>query len=50
MSDPTVSDEAFDLLHRAGWSLGIYAAGCVWIVEGVNGENLLWTIDQRILA
>jgi hypothetical protein len=34
-------DESFDRLHRAGWSVGEFAAATAWIVSGRNGENLL---------
>jgi hypothetical protein len=45
MPFPTIEDEAYDRLHRAGWTLGIYSlAGpeaVVCVVEGVNGENVI---------
>ena len=39
-------DEARDRLHRAGWSLGEFAAADVhgrqrWHVSGRNGENAI---------
>jgi hypothetical protein len=33
-------EESSDRLHRAGWSVGDYAAAA-WVVTGSNGENLL---------
>jgi hypothetical protein len=37
------SDQSFDCLHKAGWTVGDVAAhtsaGEVWIVTGTNGEN-----------
>jgi hypothetical protein len=45
MPFPTVEEEGYDRLHRAGWSLGIYSLagphGVVYVVEGVNGENVI---------
>jgi hypothetical protein len=38
------TDESFDQLHRAGWSVGetafhVKGGGLVWLVIGSNGEN-----------
>jgi hypothetical protein len=45
MPFPTGEEEAYDRLHRAGWSPRIYTlAGLDWIVcvvEGLNGKNLI---------
>jgi hypothetical protein len=45
MALPALKDEDYDRLHRAGWSLGIYSLagphGVVWVVEGVNSENVI---------
>jgi hypothetical protein len=45
MPFPTVEEEAFGRLHRAGWTLGIYSLagpeGVMSVVEGVNGENVI---------
>jgi hypothetical protein len=39
----TPSDDSFDRLHRAGWSVGHVGLGPeharVWLVTGSNGEN-----------
>lgn len=42
--DPIVA--ALGCLHRAGWTVGQFAAsaedgGRVWVVSGTNGENLI---------
>jgi hypothetical protein len=34
-------DEAFDRLHRAGWSIGEAAGSAVWIVIATNDENMI---------
>ena len=45
MPFPNVEEDAYDRLHRAGWTLGIYSLagphGVVCVVEGLNGENLI---------
>jgi hypothetical protein len=41
----TLEEEAYDRLHRAGWTLGFYSLagphGVVCVVECLNGENLV---------
>jgi hypothetical protein len=44
--EPDAVADAFHQLHRAGWSIGDVAfhdgvGGCVWIVSGSHGENLI---------
>ena len=46
MDDHNVVDQALKLLHASGWSVGdtafVTEAGTlVWLVSGVNGENLV---------
>jgi len=39
------SDESFDRLKRAGWSVGdvriVTPTGLAWLVTGANGENVI---------
>src|SRR5436190_23983393 len=39
--DHPSSDESFDRLHRAGWSVGEVATASGWLVTGTNGENAI---------
>jgi hypothetical protein len=41
VSNYPTSDESFDRLDRAGWSVGEAGFGGTWVVSGMNGENRL---------
>jgi hypothetical protein len=44
--DHPSSDESFDRLHRAGWSIGEVATSSGWLVTGTNGENSIVSLGR----